>query len=61
MLEVSRKDFAELSSTCEHQEDVDMGKRCGKTTFACRDCICPYVMSSFSMEELRKKFLAKGK
>jgi hypothetical protein len=50
MKEMSKKVFTEESEKCGSKKDW----QCEKTTFACRDFLCPLVQSASTEDEFKK-------
>lgn len=51
--DLSQKEFRELSETCAFKRKF----LCEKTSFACKDYMCPVVESAKDAKDVREKFI----
>ena len=52
--DIFRREFKELSDDCDFRQS----NSCEKTSFACRDCICPILKESKDLKDAKAKFAA---
>ena len=53
----TQREFTNLSVDCEHKNGV----LCNKTDVACKDYLCPIVLSADSIVEVRSNFAQQQK